>query len=515
MLLDVEAREELKQARQAIRQARYDEALEQLQGCADWHGPAAEEATLLGIDVSIRRGDPVRAVEELARHRDVFETREGLIGYHLSSARAYANIRDYKSAEGMADEARRLAVDAGPVWREKIDFELARTHYLSGHYDPEDIALTLSLNASLPTIRVSAYSVRGWIYAALGDFEKQIEDLKTGLDIAAKFPDETDVHTVATIIHSLLRIGFELGDASATEAGARAYESLEWTVDTQVERFGSVRALGWSAFLRGEPGKAQWFFTESKSLAPSPAWQVGAHLDRAYVARMEANEPWALDELHRAQQLSADVQWDATRGEERLALITLAILSAPVDLARAQRYVAIYNSIGTDNITPTLALTRDPRAGALEKYASGRVHQVLGNKQLAATLFTSAYEVFDKAHHHYRAALAASALFEITGEESWQQNARRHAETFPKSSLSKSLGEPAAPVKDEVFAAMSPLRRQIAFALCHGLTPQEMSVKFSRSLFTLGRHVEEVFEHFGARSHHELRTAMLERDLLR
>lgn len=514
MLLDVEAREELKQARQAFRQARYDDALELLKGSAEWSEPELEEATLLGIDILNRR-DPVGAVEELARHRDVFVTREGLIGYHLTATRAYANIRDYKSAEGMADEARRLAVHAGPGWREKIDFELARTHYLSGHYDPEDIALTLSLNASSPSIRVAAYSVRGWVYAALGDYEKQIEDLKSGLEIVAEFPDDTDVHMAATIIHSLLRIGFELGDPSATEAGARAYERLQWTPDVQVDRFQSVRALGWSAFLRGEPGKAQWFFTESKSLAPSPAWQVMAHLDRAYVARMESNEPWALDELHRAQQLSADVQWDATRGEERLALITLAILAAPVDLARAQRYVATYNSIGTDSIIPSLAIVRDPRASALEKYASGRVHQVLGNKQLATTMFTSAYETFDKARHHYRCALAASALFEITGEASWQHNAQRHAENFPKSSLSKSLSEPTPPVKDEVFAAMSPLRRQIAFALCHGLTPQEMSVKFSRSLFTLSRHVDEVFEHFGARSHHELRTAMLERDLLR
>ena len=199
---------------------------------------------------------------------------------------------------------------------------------------------------------------------------------------------------VARQIHALLRLGLERGDEAATEAGAAAYDALSWSDDMQSERFLCLRALAWTSFLRGDSAQAQWLFKEAKSYAASDAWTVMAHLDRAYVARMNGNEPWAVEEALEAHRIARGVPWSATQGEERQALVMLAVLLAPVDMARAQRYVSSYMQMGKDSVHPMLALAQDRRAVGFEKYALGRVHQVLGNETLAIACFEAAHEVF-------------------------------------------------------------------------------------------------------------------------
>jgi DNA-binding NarL/FixJ family response regulator len=277
----------------------------------------------------------------------------------------------------------------------------------------------------------------------------------------------------------------------------------------------SVRGLAWYAFLRGNSARAQWLFKDSKELAPSPAWKVMAHVDRAYIARLNANEPWAAEELHEAHAIARGLDWHTTRDEERAALITLAVLFAPLDLGHAQRYVSTYIELGASSINPGLEASHDPRRNvAHQKYAAGRVQAMLGNTSLAIRTLQEAYEIFSTLDHDFRAAVVAQTLHELTKDERWLQNARVHAAKFPHCALGKSLNESQAQKKATADEGLTPTQRQIAIAHCQGLDNDELSRRFSRSTYTIERQIEGIYAAFGVRSRAGLRDELHRRGML-
>jgi len=149
-----------------------------------------------------------------------------------------------------------------------------------------------------------------------------------------------DVYVAALTCHSLARVAFETADARAMDDVRRRFAQIAWTDGVAVDRFQTLRVLGWDSFMRGDSGPAQWWFKDARKCAPSTAWSVMAHRDRAVVARIAGNEPWALEEIAEADRLGRAVAWESTAGEERLALLTLAVLIAPANAARAQRYAS-------------------------------------------------------------------------------------------------------------------------------------------------------------------------------
>ncbi|GAC1501334.1 MAG: hypothetical protein NVS1B14_05680 [Vulcanimicrobiaceae bacterium] len=494
-------------ARNLVRTARYNEAMQMLAGCEDWAKPYNERGVLLCAEVHLHR-DALSVLEYLAQTQHLFATDPGRFAYFLIAGNAYANTRDFDGAAAMFHSARQLLKSPDPSRRWRLAYQEARLRWLRGEFDTHSTELELALEDPSPNAQLSALSLRSWMHAGLEHFEEQIADLCAALRFAQSHPEECDVARVGIGVHSLLRIAFELGNEQGVKLGEEIFSSLEWTPDIQVDRFQAIRALGWDAFLHGKSARAQWLFKDSKQLAPTMAWKVMAHLDRAYVARMNLNEIWATEELLQADRLAREVTWGATRGEERLALVTMAILFAPVDMAQAQRYVSEYIQMGTENVNPTLALLHNRRAVALEKYASGRVQQVLGHAQLAADQFEAAYTVFSETRHHYRAALAAQGLSEVTHSASWHDKAKKHAAQFPKSPLYERLHDTEGPAVGEAYAGLSNAQRQIALAICEGLEVPELSKRFSRSFSAITKQVDSVYAAFGVSTPHELRVEL-------
>ena len=229
---------------------------------------------------------------------------------------------------------------------------------------------------------------------------------------------------------------------------------------------------------------------------------------------MNHNEPWARDELMQAQAQARTVVWAATTGEERQALVTLAVLFAPVDMGQAQRYVSSYMRLGKDSVDPALAIAHDKRAVGFTQYASGCVNQVLGNAESATVAFEAAYKVFDDAEHHFRAALAAQGLAEVTGASVWVERARQHAGAFPKSAFYKYLTDRISKKATPWIEGLSPMQRQLALSLCEGLDNQQLSKRFSRSEFTIKREVQALYDLFNVRSRNALRGMLEERGVL-
>jgi DNA-binding CsgD family transcriptional regulator len=297
-------------------------------------------------------------------------------------------------------------------------------------------------------------------------------------------------------------------------AGEAAYESIDWTGDIQEYRFLCVRALAWDACLQGNPARGQWLFKDSKDIAPTDAWKVMAHVDRAYIARMNGNEAWAIEELSQAHAIANRVTWSATSGEERLALVTMAILFAPIDMAQAQRYVSSYIQLGAEGVNPTLALAHDRRALAFEKYAMGRVQQVLGNTPLAVRSLETAFEIFLQSEHFYRAALAAAALYQITAAPTWLEAARANAARFPQSGIYQRLNTAGAPQETVTLGELTPMQREIALAIGQGLETQQLSERFSRSTYTIERQIHAIYNALGVRSRPALRAELQRRGVL-
>lgn len=494
----------LRDARVALRSAWYDAALELLDGCEDWDAPLAEQAIALKAETILRR-DPVGAVTYLTTVEDIPDSPAGRFAFALISGQAHSVVRDWSSAESRYAEAATLA-GATPHGDALLALHRLRLKFYRRQLEPDCPEVALALTHPDENVQMCVYAYRTWLYAWLGRYDLHIADLHRAVKFAtAPTVHPVDVSTLGSAIHALAQISFESANEAGIAAAREAAEALPWTPDVQSVHFAAVRALGWDAFLRGRSGEAQWTFKDARNLAPTTEYKVISHLDRAYVARIAGNEVWAIEELAEADRLAHDVRWETKFDEARQTLVMLALLYAPVDAVRAQRYASLYSQIGTENLSPMWAASTDERAVAFKKYAQGRIDQTMGRKDAAVASLTEAYQIFAKASYHYRCSLTASALAELTGQERWRETAIGHARHYPDCPLA-SIVEKAIEREEAMPADLTPLQRQIARALWSGVDASELSKRFSRSLYTIERQISAVFTAFGVAS----RGALLE-----
>ncbi|MBV9439553.1 MAG: helix-turn-helix transcriptional regulator [Candidatus Eremiobacteraeota bacterium] len=488
-------------ARVALRTGRYDDALALLEGCEDWTGAEAERAALIKAETLGRR-DPAEALSYLLSVDDIFVSDDGRFGRDLEAGRFHAVSRDFDAADARYAEAAGLAdhVENGAA---TLAYHQLRMRWFRRDCNPEAPEIAVALTHPDPSIKAASYAYRAWLHAGAGDYAMQIADFAAALSCEAVDDLPIDVATLAMTTHALARVAFETADALGVAAAQQAHDAIDWPDAMQSERFGTLRAIGWDAFMRGEAARAQWTFKDAKAIAPSPAWQTMAHLDRAYVARIANNEPWAIEELDEADRLARRVPWESTFGEERQALVMLATLYARVDPIRAQRYAATYSRIGVENVNPALAIAGDRRTIAMAKYAKGLIDLTTGRKEAAIPALREAYGIYRDANHHYRATLAAAALAEATGEAHWAETSRSHAARYPNSPLA-TVAQDAIASEEAMPKELTAFQRQLARAAIAGVDSAELSRRFSRSLYTIEKQLAAVFHAFGATSRHEL-----------
>ncbi len=502
----------LDEARELLRTGRYEAALARLVGYEGWPSPLMERAQLLRAEILLAR-DPVDALEALARSSDLLRNDDVRFDYFVLSGKAYANSRNFDGAAEMFTLAERAAENDSSRLA-TVAHHRARLRCLQGDFDPNDPNFAIALGNPDPSARMMTLTWRSWTHAGKSNYPAQIADLREAIGLARSHLDRVEYFSLGRALHSLMRVACELGDNEAADDARELYELIEWPDELADAQFLCLRDLAWDAFMRGDSARAQWLLRDSKEIAPTDAWRVLSHVDRAYVARMNHNEPWARDELMQAQAQARTVVWAASTGEERQALVMLAVLFAPVDMGQAQRYVSTYMRMGKDSIDPTLAIAHDKRALGFSQYASGCVNQVIGNKESAITAFEAAYKIFDEAEHHFRAALAAQGLAEVTGATVWIERARQHAGAFPKSAFYKYLTDRISKKATPWIEGLSPMQRQLALSVCEGLDNQQLSKRFSRSEFTIKREVQALYDLFNVRSRNALRGLLEERGVL-
>jgi hypothetical protein len=488
----------LRDAQIALRSAWYDAALELLDGCEDWPSNEREGAIVLKAE-ALGRQDPVNAVAYLASVEDLPESPAGRFNFAIQFGQAHAMVRDFSSAASRYEDARKLM---GQVvhGNHTMAYNDLRMRWLRRECDVGAPEVALAVAHPDPNIAAAAYAYRAWLHAGNGNYVGHVADLRRCLDyVTLPTAEPVDVVTFATSVHALAQTAFETADEEGIAAARAAMAAINWTPGVAAHRFLAMRAMGWDAFMRGRAGEAQWMFKDARALAPSAAWRIMTHADRAYVARMSHNEAWAIDELAEADRLAYDVSWESSSGEDRMVLVVLAVLHAPQDAARAQRYASKFSQIGTENVDPKVDLHGNRRAIAHAKYAQGRIEQTLGRREAAIALLHEAYAIFDGVAYHYRATLAAAALAELTGEAKWRDASARHAGFYPDCPLATYADEVVA--REEALpTALSPFQRQVARALWSGAEPTELSRRFSRSMYTIQHQIDAVFDAFGVGS---------------
>jgi len=506
-----ELRASLVSAKQALTEARWDDALALLEGCEAWPIEVAEHAVLVKADTLTRR-DAGNALAWLASTDDVVESDEARFQRELLTGRAYANARNFDSASARFERARRYAdrVADGPA---RLAYHLARMRWFrrTGSADGPDIALALT-NPD-PTGRVAALAIRAWLHASAGNFALQIADFRAALDIVMASDHACDVGTVTSIIHALARVAFETADQAGVEAAQRAYDYVRWTESVRVDRFQTVRILGMDAYVRGDAVRAQWLLRDATHFAPSPAWQALAHLDRALVAQFAGNDPWALDEIETAAKLAHGVPWGEMYGEERFALVGLAVMLAPIDISRSQRFAATFSRVGMQNVAPIYGVINDVRAVGYEKYAFGKIEQTLGNRDAATSSLVEAYNVFAIINYHFQSMLCAKALAEVTGDDTWTERARGHVAHYPGSQLMRE-GQPHVKKRDTVVDGLTPFQLRLARAHWAGLDVVQLSRQFSRSAYTIEHQIQAIYDAFNVRNASGLREVARKRGLV-
>jgi len=509
MLTEIDdLRKTLEAARRALAEARWDAAMDHLRGCEDWPIEIAEHAVLVHADALTRR-DAATALAWLASTQDLVDSDEAHFERELLTGRAYANVRNFDAA-AMRFERARVLVDRVENGGPRLAYHTARLNLFKQVAKSSDADVSLALTNPDPSGRAAAYSVRAWIYSAELNLPAMVSDLCSALDAAEDVNYRCDVGTLAGIVHGLAQAAFETANAEGLAVARRACEGIRWTDDVRADHFKALRALGYDAFMRGDAARAQWLFRDASTAVPSLAYQTISHLDRAYVARIGGNEAWALNELDEAIKMSHGVAWGQTYGEERFALVMLAVLLAPNDPAEAQKYAATFSMLGTESVSPQFMKSKS--AISSERYANARIAHTLGDRESALSNYTQAYDILAEMGYHYQAMLVASALAELTGESVWSERTREHIAHYPGCPLAAK--KPEAGLKnDAILESLTPLQRQLARSHWSGMTIDQLSQRFSRSLYTIERHIADIYAAFGVKSADGLRDQALSRGL--
>lgn len=434
-----QAAELLERAADAERRACNAQALELLCGCESWPVPVNEHGMLLRARVLLTR-DGITALDSLPDDANAFTTREARAGYLLVSARAYIRTRNLHAAERLLDEAQaELHGESDADWY-TLAYLRAYLQWNRRDYDPQSPHLAAALRSPDVSRRLLALNLRAWMHVGRENHRAQLDDLLACLRLYRQHPDACELKGVADTVHTVAVSAWELHDTEAANCARAVFDALPWTPDLKTQRFLCWRALGWHTFLAGDSAGADRMLRDAACDAPTPAWEVMARADRAYVARLAQNEALACEELARACEIADTVDWHETRNEEGMALMTIGVLLLSIDAQRGQHYIAGYHSLHAHRLQERVEASHQPRRIlAYQKYADGRVQQMLGNSGVAIRLLTGAHDLFARFGLVFRAALSAQALYELTSEEQWLRIARSHAAKFPGSAFAQRL----------------------------------------------------------------------------
>lgn len=486
-------RKELAAVDVAIERAQYAHAEELLRDLGDSESPAA---LVLTGKLHVFRDDAPAAIRVLSNRRFTDERLEMQRALLLGAA--CSRVGEYDAADEYFDSAHAAAQhvrDADAL--AEIAYRRGRRYAYSGDLGLAREQLQLAMRAKSTRQKVQALQLEGHLFGLEGRYTLQAASLQRALDQIDP-ADENLVREAAYATYTLALLARELDLPQALPLVERHLRACTWPAELNVQRFQSLKALGWSHALRGDYFNAFRYLKKSMAFAPSTAWQAIATTDRAYLARCLNEERWSRQELGEAEELAEGVDWRMTRHEERVGLLLLAEMFASVDVGRAAQYMALFRDLG-DLHTPILHYGRDDdRLQAQADYSAGVTQLALGNSKAGIKLLKQSYDVYDRVGYDWRAGRCALRLLESTGEPEYLQIAAEKLRLYPNSWLADELRNHARPKRS--MPTLPRMQQRVFEELCRGLSTAEIAKNLGRSEYTVKNHIKLIFKAFGVKS---------------
>lgn len=405
-----------------------------------------------------------------------------------------------------SERADRLAVHRSV--RLEIAYYRALAHWAKRELGPTAEFAGAVEAAQLDVLSVRATQLLGFVAVAEQRYADALTTFRQALG-AYRSCRERDTDLLEQILVQIATLEAQLRSASVV--GSHRNPSARRVPG---DAFRSVTSLGrsqiawldaWQHAHDGDFRSALRCMREAESVAPSTPWKVFALAGRASISA-------AFGEVENARELAlhaadaADlIDWQATRGEERFALILLAEALAVLEPAQATRMLVRFDAL-TSKMDDLQFAATDPRKAALEAYVRGLVAREAGQGLRARALLGEAYQGFRAAGNLWRGALALIELDAISAEApvhsafSLEEAARIVREHLPDSFLARRLGSWSGVYGDPLVARLTLAQRQVLRYALDGYGAKEIASATGRSVKTIGNQLASLHEAFGVSS---------------
>ena len=484
--------------RRAFELAEFDQAAALYDGADGAHVPYA--SMLLRARIYVKRSPDVALAFLLgmtAKTRQSLQRaqREMLLGMAYSRMRQHeAATERFDAAEGALRQAQRDNAGAQRELGCEIFYWRARDWVLRG--EPERAARLAARveRGGSQRVRIRAWQLHSASLRALGRHREEAEMLIKVLD-GIEQCEHPDIELRCWATHTLAALGRELHVPEARRA-VEAGIAASWPEYFRENYFQATKAYAWTCALGGDYFTAFRYLKFAAKRAPGAAWAIVALLDRAYLAKCIGEVRWSHQELNDAEELLKNVAWENLRGEKRIALLLFAELTAPLDATKAASFMALYQRLAPLQ-DPLLGLSSGDRLPAMVDYAAGVVHVALGNRKQGLALLRKSLTAFDRAGYDWRAARCALAIYDVTRSSAMLEIAREKLREYAASWLMEDLHAREATSK---MTGLTPTQESIFHDLCAGLSTDEISRKYGRSVFTVRNHVKAILTEFNVKT---------------
>ncbi len=484
-------------------------ALEPL-GLRTGDAPERAEGMLLLARALLRSQRPLDAKELLEPALPTFRTADGECTARMLHGAAVARCAAAEDGLALLRAAADRAAELGAhrAIRTEIAYYRALAHWSVYELEAAEAEARVAESERLDVLSVRATQLLGFVAVARARYPEALETFRAALD-AYRGCRERDGDLVEQILMQIATLETQLRGGSA--AGSYRVPALRrvpgdaFRPGASVARCQVASVDAWQYALDGDAQAALRCMRAVVAAAPSEPWKVFGLAGRASVSAAFGETENARDHAMHAVEIAERVDWQATHGEERFALVLLAEALAPLDPQEAARVLARFDAI--DSKLDDLQFARiDPRKTALQAYVRGLVAARTGRGAQARALLDEAYRGFRDCGYLWRAVLAlveldaTSAPAAERGDFHLEAAAALVREHFPDSFLARRLGRWSGVYADPLAARLTPAQRQVLRYALDGYGAKEIASATGRSVKTIGNQLASLHEAFGVNS---------------
>jgi DNA-binding NarL/FixJ family response regulator len=420
-------------------------------------------------------------------------------------ARAGDVDRGLRMLEAAAAQAESLGVH--PAIRAEITHGRALAYWTRRDLDESERFAREAEAAGADIISVRATQLRGFVAVAQRRFTDALALFNATVDAYWRCRErDTDLVEIAVLdiaaLELMLRSSAVRGSHDMPD---RRRVRDRWEASPAVSSVAAQSIVISDAWLFAHDGDRDTAFRKmrlAEEMAPVPAWRVFGLATRAGLALAFDEVGSAREHAALATEISNDVDWNATIGEERVALLLLAEVMSVTDPAAASAMLDIYDGLPAP-MDPGNVISTDPRLPALEDYARGLVLRSRGDAVAAKACLKSAADRFASCGHLWRYVQALIALESVSPGAGHIETARAIvSEHFPKSFLARRVALGAA--SDLVVRGLTPAQRDVLSLLLQGLNAREIATRTGRAYNTVRVHIDRLREAFKTSSIHAM-----------